>query len=127
MCGIVGWHSVQNAEQDSVLLKSMLSALVHRGPDDEGQYMDAPVALGVRRLSIIDVQGGHQPIPSEDRTVWAVLNGEIYNFQELRAELEAKGHVFATRSDTEVIVHGYEEWGDECVARNAMWCRTAAR
>src|SRR5437899_3012480 len=117
MCGIVGWHGGQDAEQDSVLLKSMLSALVHRGPDDEGQYMDAPVALGVRRLSIIDVQGGHQPIPSEDRTVWAVLNGEIYNFQELRAELEAKGHVFATRSDTEVIVHGYEEWGDECVAR----------
>jgi len=117
MCGIVGWHSAQDGEQDSLLLKSMLSALVHRGPDDEGQYMDAPVALGVRRLSIIDVQGGHQPIPSEDRTVWAVLNGEIYNFQELRAELEAKGHVFATRSDTEVIVHGYEEWGDECVAR----------
>ncbi len=117
MCGIVGWHGGQDAEQDSVLLKSMLSALVHRGPDDEGQYLAGCVALGVRRLSIIDVQGGHQPIPSEDRTVWATLNGEIYNFQELRAELEAKGHVFATRSDTEVIVHGYEEWGDECVAR----------
>src|SRR5437667_2780422 len=117
MCGIAGWHGVQDAEEQSLLLTKMLSAIVHRGPDDEGQYLDGPVALGARRLSIIDVQGGHQPIPNEDRTVWAALNGEIYNFQALRAELEAKGHVFATRTDTEVIVHGYEAWGDECVTR----------
>ena len=117
MCGIVGWHGAQERQDGSVLLKGMLSALVHRGPDDEGQYVDETVALGIRRLSIIDVQGGHQPMPNEDRTVWVVFNGEVYNFHELRSALEAKGHVFATRSDTEVIVHGYEEWGDECVAR----------
>jgi asparagine synthase (glutamine-hydrolysing) len=117
MCGIAGWYGSRHAQNDPVLLKSMLSALVHRGPDDEGQYLEGPVALGIRRLSIIDVQGGHQPISNEDGTVWVVLNGEIYNFKELRRELEAKGHDFATRTDTEVIVHGYEEWGDECVAR----------
>jgi asparagine synthase (glutamine-hydrolysing) len=117
MCGIAGWHAPDGIRDDLVLIKSMLSALVHRGPDDEGYHLEGPVALGSRRLSIIDVQGGHQPIANEDGTVWVVLNGEIYNFHELRRELEAKGHVFATRSDTEVIVHGYEEWGDECVAR----------
>src|SRR5262249_59114188 len=99
---------------ESPLLKRMLASLVHRGPDDEGEYVNGAVAIGIRRLSIIDVEGGHQPIPNEDRTVWVVLNGEIYNFRELRAELEAKGHVFATRADTEVIVHGYEQSADEC-------------
>lgn len=117
MCGIAGWYDSRSERNGPELLKSMLSMLVHRGPDDEGQYIEPPVALGIRRLSIMDVQGGHQPIPNEDRTVWVVLNGEIYNFPELRKELEAKGHVFTTRSDTEVIVHGYEEWGDSCVAR----------
>ncbi len=117
MCGIAGWYDSQNGPNRPELLKSMLSMLVHRGPDDEGQYIEGAVALGIRRLSIMDVQGGHQPIPSEDRMVWVVLNGEIYNFPELRSELEAKGHVFTTKSDTEVIVHGYEEWGDHCVAR----------
>ncbi len=117
MCGIAGWYSSRRVLDGPVLLKGMLSALVHRGPDDEGQYLDGPVALGSRRLSIIDVQGGHQPICNENRTVWVVLNGEIYNFKDLRRELEAKGHVFTTHTDTEVIVHGYEEWGDECVAR----------
>jgi len=94
----------------------MLSMLVHRGPDDEGQYLEGPVALGSRRLSIIDVAGGHQPIFNEDRSVSVVLNGEIYNFPNLRAELEAKGHLFATHTDTEVIAHGYEEWGEGCFA-----------
>jgi len=117
MCGIAGWYDSQNAPNRPELLKNMLSMLVHRGPDDEGQHIEGPVALGIRRLSIMDVLGGHQPIPSEDRMVWVVLNGEIYNFPELRRELEAKGHVFTTKSDTEVIVHGYEEWGDHCVAR----------
>jgi asparagine synthase (glutamine-hydrolysing) len=117
MCGIAGWYGSRHPKDDLVLLKSMLSALIHRGPDDEGQFLESPVALGSRRLSIIDVEGGHQPIANEDRTIWVVLNGEIYNFRELRRELEAKGHVFATRTDTEVIVHGYEEWGDTCLAR----------
>src|SRR5215472_7635558 len=115
MCGIVGWYSSQEVQDARVLLKRMLSALAHRGPDDEGLYFQGPIALGIRRLSIIDVQGGHQPISNEDRTIWVGLNGEIYNFQELRRELEAEGHVFATRTDTEVIVHAYEEWSDDCI------------
>jgi asparagine synthase (glutamine-hydrolysing) len=117
MCGIAGWYDSQGVQDRELLLEKMLSVLIHRGPDDEGCYLNGPVALGSRRLSIIDVAGGHQPIANEDSTVWVVLNGEIYNFRELRRELESKGHVFATHSDTEVIVHGYEEWGDDCVAR----------
>jgi asparagine synthase (glutamine-hydrolysing) len=117
MCGIAGWYGSRQTQDDRALLKSMLSTLIHRGPDDQGEYVEGPVALGSRRLSIIDVQGGHQPISNEDGTVWVVLNGEIYNFKELRRELEGKGHVFATHTDTEVIVHGYEEWGDECIPR----------
>lgn len=115
MCGIAGWHGYPKRPDDIVLLSEMLSTLAHRGPDDEGQYLEGPVALGNRRLSIIDVKHGHQPIANETGTVWVVLNGEIYNFKELRRELEAKGHIFATQADTEVIVHGYEEWGDHCV------------
>ncbi len=122
MCGIAGWYSRKPVENGPILMKRMLSEIVHRGPDDEGQYLQGPIALGIRRLSIIDVEGGHQPLCNEDGTVWVVLNGEIYNFQELRSELQGKGHVFATRSDTEVIVHGYEEWGDDCVTHlNGMF------
>ena len=117
MCGIAGWYDSQRSPGKRRLLKDMLDLLIHRGPDDEGMYLDGPAALGIRRLSIVDVAGGHQPISSEDGNVWVVLNGEIYNFPELRKELELKGHVFTTRSDTEVIAHGYEQWGDECVAR----------
>ena len=117
MCGIAGWYGSRGSQDSTAFLKNMLGAIVHRGPDDEGHYIEGPVALGIRRLSIMDVQGGHQPIPNEDRTVWVVFNGEIYNFPELRRELESKGHVFTTHSDTEVIVHGYEEWGDECLGR----------
>jgi asparagine synthase (glutamine-hydrolysing) len=116
MCGIAGWCG-DHEDHDPLLLRRMLSAIVHRGPDDEGQFLEGPVALGARRLSIIDVAGGHQPIPNEDRSVWATLNGEIYNFKELRAELEAKGHVFTTRTDTEILAHGYEAWGDDFVER----------
>src|SRR6266704_2401493 len=108
MCGIAGWHGSDAVKDGRALLKSMLAAMVHRGPDDEGQYLAGPVALGIRRLSIIDVKGGHQPISNEDGTVWVVLNGEIYNFPELRATLERRGHCFRTRTDTEVIVHLYE-------------------
>jgi len=92
----------------------MCQTIVHRGPDDEGIYARGPVGLGMRRLSIIDLSGGRQPIHNEDQSVWVVFNGEIYNFPELRLELESRGHSFYTHSDTEVIVHLYEEMGAEC-------------
>ena len=88
---------------------------IHRGPDDDGSYVGNGVLLGMRRLSIIDVAGGHQPISNEDGTIWVVCNGEIYNFRQLRTRLEGLGHTFSTRSDTEVIVHLYEEYGTRCV------------
>ncbi|PYX70146.1 MAG: asparagine synthetase B, partial [Acidobacteria bacterium] len=95
----------------------MCRTIVHRGPDDEGVYAQGPVGLGMRRLSIIDLAGGKQPIHNEDRTIWVVFNGEIYNFPELRRELEGRGHQFYTHSDTEVIVHLYEEMGADCVKK----------
>jgi asparagine synthase (glutamine-hydrolysing) len=95
----------------------MCQTIVHRGPDDEGILCQGAVGLGMRRLSIIDVAGGHQPIHNEDQTIWVVFNGEIYNFAELKQELEARGHVFSTHSDTEVIVHLYEEMGADCVRK----------
>ena len=91
----------------------MTKTLVHRGPDDEGYYISGPLGLGFRRLSIIDLAGGHQPMSDPEESVWVVFNGEIYNFPELRRDLEACGHVFRTNCDTEVIVHGYKQWGDE--------------
>ena len=116
MCGICGTFSYRHAQlADEGLVRAMADRMSHRGPDDDGFHFDRSVGLGLRRLSIIDVAGGHQPIPNEDRSVWVIFNGEIYNFREVRTELEQRGHVFATRSDTEVIVHGYEEWGDDCV------------
>lgn len=102
---------------DAETVHRMCQTIVHRGPDDEGIYAEGAVGLGMRRLSIIDLSGGHQPIHNEDRTVWVVFNGEIYNFPELRQELESRGHRFYTHSDTEVIVHLYEEMGAECVRR----------
>ena len=116
-----------------MLLASMGQVIVHRGPDDAGHYVGRGVALGMRRLSIIDVEGGHQPISNEDGTVWVVFNGEIYNFPELRADLEKRGHVFRTRTDTEVIVHLYEEVGVELFQRLrgmfalALWDARRAR
>lgn len=95
----------------------MCQTIVHRGPDDEGIYAQGSVGLGMRRLSIIDLSGGHQPIHNEDQTVWVVFNGEIYNFPDLRQELESRGHHFCTHSDTEVIVHLYEEMGAECIGK----------
>jgi len=95
----------------------MLDAIVHRGPDDEGIYTDSHIALGFRRLAIIDLVSGHQPLANEDETIWTVLNGEIYNFQSLRQDLKSHGHTFRTNSDPEVIVHAYEQWGDEFVQR----------
>ena len=100
----------------------MLTALVHRGPDDEGRFSEGGLSIGHRRLSIIDLETGHQPIHNEDETLWIVYNGEVYNFRELRSELEALGHRFYTRTDTEVLLHAYEEYGEECVSRfNGMF------
>ncbi len=118
MCGIAGTLQLdlrQPASRETVA--SMCAAIHHRGPDDEGIMVDGPLAMGMRRLSIIDLAGGHQPLWNEDRSVAVVFNGELYNFQEVRSDLEARGHRFATRSDTEVIVHLYEEVGDACVER----------
>jgi asparagine synthase (glutamine-hydrolysing) len=115
MCGIAGILSCNGRPVYEQELHDMCAAMVHRGPDDEGVYVNPDVGLSMRRLSIIDLASGHQPVSNEDRTVWVVLNGEIYNFQEQRRILQDRGHVFATRTDTEVIVHLYEEYGAECV------------
>src|SRR5262249_23735006 len=98
------------------VVRRMVAALRHRGPDDEGEHVDEQAALGACRLSIIDLPGGRQPIANETGTVHAVLNGEIYNFRRLRARLEQRGHRFATQSDTEVLVHAYEQDGEDFVA-----------
>jgi len=122
MCGICGYISLNETSDGRGLLEAMARTLVHRGPDDEGYFLDKGVGLGIRRLSIIDVQGGHQPIPNEDRTVWLVFNGEIYNYIELRRILVEKGHRFLTQTDTEVIVHLYEESGVDFVRQlNGMF------
>ena len=100
----------------------MTRTMVHRGPDDEGYYFDGPLGFGFRRLSIIDLATGHQPMSDQEETVWVVFNGEIYNFPDLRRELKSFGHVFRTDSDTEVIVHGYKQWGDDVLNRlNGMF------
>jgi asparagine synthase (glutamine-hydrolysing) len=118
MCGIAGMVQTHpdGAVSDAAIHR-MCETLVHRGPDDEGIFVKGGVGLGMRRLSIIDLAGGHQPVFNEDRTIWIVFNGEIYNFLELRPELERRGHRFSTHSDTEVIVHLYEEYGAECVQK----------
>jgi asparagine synthase (glutamine-hydrolysing) len=117
MCGIAGIVNLTGEKADERLLERMCGRLVHRGPDGAGFFTRGPVALGQRRLSIIDLAGGRQPMSNEDGTVWVTFNGEIYNFRELRAWLEGCGHRFATQSDTEVIVHAYEELGPACVDR----------
>ena len=112
MCGITGQFNFQRNEPvEPDTIRRMTQTLVHRGPDDEGYFFDGSVGLGFRRLSIIDLAGGHQPMSDVEKTVWVILNGEIYNFKELRAELEKRGHRFRTNSDTEVVIHGYKEWG----------------
>jgi len=123
MCGICGQFNYER--QGPVLrrdVEKMARSMVHRGPDDEGYYVSGPLGLGFRRLSIIDIEGGHQPMSDQDETIRVVFNGEIYNFPELRRELEGFGHVFRTRCDTEVIVLGYKQWGDEVLNRlNGMF------
>jgi len=123
MCGICGIFLFEpGARADRSLLERMNRTLAHRGPDDEGYYVSEAVGLAMRRLSIIDLEGGHQPITNEDGTLWIVFNGEIYNYPELRSELIARGHLLQTNSDTEVIVHLYEEMGEDCLTRlNGMF------
>src|SRR5262249_4924008 len=112
MCGIYGSLELKEGRQPSEeLLGTMGSVMVHRGPDDYGHYRGTGIAFGMCRLRIIDLEGGHQPIPNEDETIWVVCNGEIYNFKALRNSLERRGHVFRCNSDTEAIVHLYEEEG----------------
>jgi asparagine synthase (glutamine-hydrolysing) len=126
MCGIAGFAEqhlrgrstgVDTVEDDTALLRAMCAAIRHRGPDDEGIRVMPGAALGMRRLSIIDLATGHQPMHNEDSTVWVVFNGEIYNYAELRSDLVNRGHRFYTASDTETIVHAYEEWGEDAFRR----------
>jgi asparagine synthase (glutamine-hydrolysing) len=117
MCGIAGVVNSEHGGVEAATIRRMCQAIVHRGPDDEGIFVQDGAGLGVRRLSVIDVSGGHQPVFNEDKTICIVYNGEIYNFSELRLELEGLGHRFYTRTDTEVIVHLYEEMGCDCVQK----------
>jgi len=116
MCGICGVAGIRREGEAESAVRRMTAAMTHRGPDDEGVYATPGAVIGMRRLSIIDLAGGRQPIFNEARTIAVVQNGEIYNFRELWAELAGRGHMFRTRSDSEVIVHAYEEWGEECAA-----------
>jgi asparagine synthase (glutamine-hydrolysing) len=115
MCGICGVLGIQQSELAEDMTRRMMGALLHRGPDEDGLLVVPSAALGMRRLSIIDLSGGHQPVFNETRNVAVVYNGEIYNFPQLRKTLEERGHVFRTHSDTEVVVHAYEEWGEQCL------------
>jgi asparagine synthase (glutamine-hydrolysing) len=117
MCGICGYIGGDASEAAETIVRRMMAAIAHRGPDEEGMLLAPPLAAGIRRLSIIDLPGGSQPLWNEDHTIGVVYNGEIYNFRELRSELESAGHRFRTHSDTEVIVHAYETWGERSVER----------
>ena len=133
MCGIAGIVRRDHLPVDRRLLKRMTDSLAHRGPDGEGWHLDGPVGLGHRRLAIIDLEGGRQPMASEDGAVWISYNGEVYNFRALRSELEALGHRFRSASDTEVVLAAYQFWGPECVSRLrgmfafAIWDATRRR
>jgi asparagine synthase (glutamine-hydrolysing) len=118
MCGIAGLFSLTGPrDADPAIVDAMCRQIIHRGPDDQGTFVHPLGQIGMRRLSIIDLGSGHQPIHNEDQTIWIVFNGEIYNYRELRSELEGAGHRFYTQSDTECIVHAYEQWGTDCFAR----------
>ncbi len=123
MCGICGQFNFGDGSPvKRTDIEAMTRSIIHRGPDDEGYFLAGPLGFGFRRLSIIDLSGGHQPMSDQDESVWIVFNGEIYNFPELKRELQAHGHVFRTNSDTEVIIHGYKQWGDEVLNRlNGMF------
>ena len=111
MCGFVGFISKDNNKKK--IIKDMADIIVHRGPDSDGYYVDDNVALGFRRLSIIDLDGGSQPIYNEKKDKVIIFNGEIYNYKEIREDLVNKGHIFSTDSDTEVLLHGYEEYKEK--------------
>lgn len=117
MCGICGIYHFDGQRIDKALLQRMNNTLIHRGPDGEGYFIDSSIGLGHRRLSIIDLEGGKQPMGNEDGSIQVVFNGEIYNFLNLKRDLEAKGYRFRTRSDTETIIYGYEEWGEDFVQK----------
>jgi len=134
MCGICGIYNFKSQRPvPAELLRAMTNTMVHRGPDDEGYYVHEALGLGMRRLRIIDLEGGAQPIANEDQSIWVIFNGEIYNHNELRVDLEARGHQFRTCSDTEAIVHAYEEFGLDCVRHFngmfafAVWDRRSNR
>ena len=133
MCGICGIVNFESEPVDRLVIERMTNALVHRGPDDAGYFVEGQVGLGHRRLSIIDLSGGRQPIFNEDRSAAIVFNGEIYNYRDLAAVLTTAGHTFRTRSDTETILHAYEEYGDDCVQQLrgmfgvAIWDRAKRR
>jgi asparagine synthase (glutamine-hydrolysing) len=123
MCGIAGVWRLDGAVVEPSTLSQMIGAIAHRGPDAEGCHLDGGVGLGHRRLAIIDLSpNGRQPMCNEDSTIWITYNGEIYNFQEIKDELEAKGHIFRSQTDTEMVIHAYEEWGVDCLSRfNGMF------
>src|SRR6266496_5353879 len=134
MCGIAGILELRKeARLSPAELRRMCDVMSHRGPDDEGIHTDGRVGIGMRRLSIVDLATGAQPLSNEDGSVWIVYNGEIYNHLDLRRELESRGHRYRTRSDTESIVHAWEEWGESCVERLrgmfafALWDRPQRR
>ena len=115
MCGFAGFTNLIN--DDGNVLEKIMNRIIHRGPDDSGKFVNDDIALGFRRLSIIDLSEGNQPMFNEDRSLVLVFNGEIYNYRELRAELMSDGHRFANNSDSEVLLHGYEQWGSELVLK----------
>src|SRR5574338_503753 len=117
MCGICGISHSDRRRPERGVLEKMNAALAHRGPDSDGFHLDAGIGLAMRRLAIIDVSGGDQPISNEDGSVWIIFNGECYNYPDMRAELERRGHHLATATDTECIVHFYEDEGDACITR----------
>src|SRR6266478_5589769 len=117
MCGIAGVLEFGEGHVDPGVLRRMCDVIAHRGPDDDGIFTQGKIGLGMRRLSIVDLATGHQPISNEDGSIWIVFNGEIYNHRTLRDDLITSGHHYRTQSDTETIVHLYEEYGKDCVQR----------
>ena len=123
MCGIAGIYNLNGQKIESFLIQKMVRIQKHRGPDDEGFYINDTIGLGHCRLSIIDLsEAGHQPMSNEDENLWIIYNGEIYNYLELRPELIKHGHKFKSNTDTEIIIHAYEEWDEKCLEKfNGDW------
>ena len=119
MCGFVGFINHKDTKKSKQIIKEMCDLIAHRGPDGEGYYVNKNIALGHRRLSIVDIKGGAQPMYNESKDICIVFNGEIYNFEELKKELQ-KNHKFQTNCDTEVLIHGYEEWGIETLLKKLV-------